>query len=282
MLNAPALFSVTPVAAPQGAAVRPSAPAFSYDAAVAALERQSAQSLDIHGGKPRTAVTGGRPGSAAAAESTRGEAAPTANDRAERRTVAAAQGDRAQDFSQAAKSAAPAITVAAPVAASTPLAGAANPPAPSLPSARGATASREGLARLKSEPPSAPALPRAPASSVKQFAEILAQRLENASQFDLRLDPPALGSVEGRLILTDDGRARLALAFDNQSAFDLFRRDDAALRFALADAGFDLSGRNLQFSFRDPSRDGQRHAAEPSLSSQSHAPLHRGAIDIRA
>lgn len=284
MLNAPALFSVASVAAPQADAVRATiVPAFSYDQAVAALERQSARSLDIHGGKPNTPVTGGRTAPAAAAGAPAENAAARQTDATDFRSQTAGQNPAAQPLGADSTGARSPATLPAPVAATTPLATIPAAPAPSQPSTLGAVSARDSAGRVKAEAPRAPALLRAPASAVKQFAEILAQRLDGASQFDLRLDPPALGSVEGRLTLSDDGQATLALSFDNQSAFDLFRRDDAALRFALADAGFDLAGRNLQFSFREPAQgDGRRAAAETSRPSVSTAPLHRGAVDIRA
>lgn len=281
MPNASALLSVASIAAPQGRAVRAPAPAFSYDDAVAALERQSARSLDIHGGAPATAVTAGRAASAA-------ESAPAPQS-------ATAQSDKADPASPRAAQPAGAPAPATPAQAAPPTApvtaGAAtiNIPAPSSapaslqPSATSATGAREAAARIRTDAARAPAIVRTPPSAAAQFAEILAQRLENASQFELRLDPPALGSVDGRLTLSDDGQAVLALSFDNQSAFDLFRRDEGALRSALADAGFDLAGRNLQFSFRESARtaapDG---AAAPEFSFVTPAPLHRGAIDIRA
>lgn len=279
MPNASALLSVASIAAPQGRAVRAPAPAFSYDDAVAALERHSARSLDIHGGAPATAVTAGRAASAA-------ESAPAPKS-------ATAQSDKADPASpRAAQSAgAPATPAQAapPPAPVTAGATTINIPAPSSapaslqPSATSATGAREAAARIRTDAARAPAIVRTPPSAAAQFAEILAQRLENASQFELRLDPPALGSVDGRLTLSDDGQAVLALSFDNQSAFDLFRRDEGALRSALADAGFDLAGRNLQFSFRESARtaapDG---AAAPEFSFVTPAPLHRGAIDIRA
>ncbi len=104
----------------------------------------------------------------------------------------------------------------------------------------------------------------------------------------MRLDPPALGSIEGRLTLGDDGQAVLALSFDNQPAFDLFRRDETALRLELAQAGFDLGGQDLRFTFRAPPSDPatvskrETGAEAPPTDFFAPSPLHRGAIDIRA
>ncbi|HBS36538.1 MAG TPA: hypothetical protein DEA50_15910, partial [Parvularcula sp.] len=166
-------------------------------------------------------------------------------------------------------------------AAGAPLTAAPAPAAPASLSASAPAALRDASARIRAEAPRAPLPSRAPSLAAAQFAEILARRLEDATQFDLRLDPPALGSVDGRLTLTDDGQATLALSFDNPSAFDYFRQDAGALRLALGDAGFDLAGRNLQFSFREPSR-AERGGPAREVSFSDPAPLHRGAVDIRA
>jgi hypothetical protein len=282
MPNAPTLLSVARIAPPPPAgAARSSAPAFSFEAAVAALERQSSQSLDIHGGAPATALTAVRSSTGAADAPARNGSPPAENAAARPADTAPAPIGADQ----------PPPRQAAPAPAQTSIAAAAAPPpvlaprsisqAPPQTSVTGAAAVRGAAARPGADAARAPALARTPPAAVKQFAEILAQRLEHASQFDLRLDPPALGSVEGRLTLSDDGQALLALSFDNPSAYDLFQRDEAALRSAFADAGFDLGGRNLQFSFREPAR-AAIGAEEPHASSVIPAPRHRGAVDIRA
>jgi hypothetical protein len=282
MSTVTASFSAASIAAPQAASARAGAPPFSFDAAVAGLKQKSARALDIHGGAPRPDI-GARPSAPAADAAAEQKApAPAAADSAAANNPAAAQSDAPPP---ARNPSTPSKALAAPSpAAATPAPGVTIAPAPPLssPSITGAPALSDGAARLKTAALKPAAPPRAPAAAVKQFAAILAQRLDNASQFDLRLDPPALGTIEGRLTLGDDGEARLALSFDNQSAFDLFRRDDAALRLALADAGFDLGGRNLQFSFREAPRERAHGEARPSSTPAETASLHRGAVDIRA
>ncbi len=94
--------------------------------------------------------------------------------------------------------------------------------------------------------------PQAPLStpSTEQFAQLIARRLDqDRSAFTLRLDPPELGRVEGRFEVGGDGRTSLQLRFDNQSAFDLFRQDDASLRAALAEVGVDASETDINFAF---------------------------------
>ncbi len=282
MVNAAALSALATSAQPR--AEPPRAPqGFSFDAAVAAATRNAARALDIHGGAPTGAVTQGVAGAEtadaadAAAPESIGDAAA-----APERTVA---GEAAASNTASRAAPAPSPLIAAATQASVTTGAAAPAAATPLQTPALATAAiRDAAARIKTETPRA-ALPfRAPAQTLTQFAEILARRLDGASQFDLRLDPPALGGVEGRLTLSDDGAALLSLTFDNQSAFDLLRRDEAALRSALASAGFDLSQHNLQMSFRAP----ESAHAEPltELAAEktafAPAPLHRGAVDIRA
>lgn len=281
MVNAAAQLSLT-TALPSAPAA-PGAPrGFSFDAAVASVRRKAARALDIHGGAPADAVTQARSAPPDAAAAARAAApAPSQDPKADAsRAAPAAPAPATARAPAGALPAAPLAAVAAATGANGPSIAAPPPAAPS--SIAAPAALREASARLKAEAPRAPIPLRAPSQAVTQFAEILAQRLENASQFDFRLDPPALGSVEGRLTLADDGQARLALSFDNSSAFDLFSRDEGALRLALGDAGFDLAGRDLQFSFREPAGAPGRPAPAPEASFPTLAPLHRGAVDIRA
>ncbi|MDZ7627267.1 MAG: flagellar hook-length control protein FliK [Parvularculaceae bacterium] len=282
MPNAASLSAPSATAPPPPPVRSREASAFSFDEAVASAERQAARALDVHGGAPTQTVTSARaqPDGALQADardkgSPRGAVTP---DRAAPATkgAAAAPVSKADNHAsiETLPAAAPLSVAIAPAAASpVPLQSSSGTPGPL----------REALARAKAEAPRATIPLRAPLAT-KQFAEILAQRLENASQFDLRLDPPSFGSIDGRLTLSDDGQAILSLSFDNQHAFDHFSRDEAALRAALADGGFDLTQQNLQFSFRAPDQapgiePPPAHAPEAALSPTSR---HRGTIDIRA
>jgi hypothetical protein len=124
----------------------------------------------------------------------------------------------------------------------------------------------------------------------EDFARLLARRLDKSSSFEFRLDPPEMGRVEGRLTLGDDGKATLALKFENQTAFDMFARDEQALRQTLADAGFDFAQGDFVFSFREDGADRQvggidaattAIAAAPVYEAAFSAPWTAGAIDIR-
>ncbi|OFX01740.1 MAG: hypothetical protein A3E78_03760 [Alphaproteobacteria bacterium RIFCSPHIGHO2_12_FULL_63_12] len=230
-------------------AARSDAAGFSYALAAAAIEKNAAQSLKIHGATPKNA---------AAATS----AAPTGEARADK--VAAKNGahPEAKASSQAAIA-----TVAQTDAAAAKTASAAPAPAKTAPAlvAPGASAAPAMLAakadgagirdlaaaKTKNAAVKAPKLqPPTPALKA-EFAEILARRLEKTSVFDLRLDPPELGRIDGRLSVKDDGKAVLSLSFDNQAAFDHFSRDEQALRLALTNAGLNFAAGDFVFAFKE-------------------------------
>jgi flagellar hook-length control protein FliK len=145
-------------------------------------------------------------------------------------------------------------------------------------------AAKTKLAAAKAEKPQ-----QAPATLKAEFAAILARRLEKTSVFDLRLDPPELGRVEGKLVVNDDGKSVLSLTFDNQNAFDLFSRDEQALRLALQHAGLSFGAGDFKLSYRAPAEAagdafGGLSAAAPAAISYEpafHAEWSAGALDIR-
>ncbi len=289
MLNVASLSSAPPQTAaplPNGAS-RKDARAFSYDDAAAALERQASRAIDAHGGAPSQAVTAAD--SAAASErvppTRAAETSKRATEtRAGKAPIAPDANLLAADTARQVTSGIAPVSTSLAIAPATPFAPGAIAPATNSSIA----AVRDTAARLKVEAPRAAIIGRQPAPTVAQFAQILAQRLDSASQFDLRLDPPSLGQIDGRLTLGDNGSAVLSLAFDNQSAFDLFSRDEQALRQALADAGFSVGGGDLQFRFSEPEpTDADDTALTAATRSQPPAFLtpfapHSGAIDIRA
>ncbi|MEX0645274.1 MAG: flagellar hook-length control protein FliK [Parvularculaceae bacterium] len=135
------------------------------------------------------------------------------------------------------------------------------------------------------------AAPKAPHPAQVEFAKLLARRLDSgATHFDIRLNPAELGRVEARLTVAEDGKATLALNFDNQAALDLFARDETALRAALTSAGFQSGAGDLAFTMerRDASAmasSGSVAAAGPSSSPAVDllflAPFSQGVIDLR-
>jgi flagellar hook-length control protein FliK len=275
--------------------------AFSYAFAAATLETRAGAALETFGARPRTNID---------------ELKDQANEAPSTPSAAPALPPAAPTLAVA--SLEPPASAPPPGAASLqPPPNAAQPPAPMLagaPTAPAATASvlptptgtTAGAAVRAPDAPSAPrpdagrngvpasakAAARAPSiappRSLEAFAEILARRLHDGSSvFDLRLDPPALGRVEARLVLDPDGAARLALKFDNEAARDFFARDEAALRAALADTGFNLGDGALSFSLADD-RSGKpgltAHAAPEPLAPQAPGAallINQLLIDIR-
>ncbi len=251
------------------------AAAFSYAAAIDAATQSAGRALAVHGPGPRgedaaqltSNARAAAPNKATPDARSRRAVASPADPGGEVQTPRAAADPvaatpnalrRGADAASVRTSAEPqaAVLQAAPLIS--PQVKLASPPKTAPPSGLEATAPR-------SKPIAAARAPsvRAPQASspVEQFAPILARRLlaERVSRFELRLDPPALGRIEARLDLGADGSSVVRLAFENETAFDLFRRDEAALRASLADAGLDLSAADLAFSF-DPSAFADRRA----------------------
>ncbi len=269
--------------------MRDAAPDFSYALAAASLERQAAQSLKTHGAAPKNSS----PAAASTAPPTddaRSSVPDSPTDAAAEKTAAATS---ASPPPRQESKAPPALSAPSPVAPTPPPTGAA---APSLLPAQttqarsvDAVAARDAVLAAKSKAADVKTLrPQEPAALPADFARILAKRLEETSIFDIRLDPPDLGRVDGKLSINDDGKAVLALAFDNQSAFDLFSRDEQALRQALADAGLDFGVGDFVFSFRERAESDaaprEASVVDAMLSHEEPAPFasgRAGAVDIR-
>ncbi|MEL7491064.1 MAG: flagellar hook-length control protein FliK [Pseudomonadota bacterium] len=242
------------------------APVFTLALAAATLETRASLSLEVHGAAPQNSATASTSGaaqqsSAAAKNTDRVEQAspPAGNDAAR---ASHAEQSNAPRHSQPSLTAAPASPAAPDVSAlqsTTPV----QSPVIAQTAAGGVqtvSASRETpaaprsgdttLSPTRAQKTTAPARAPEPAAATQEFARLLARRLDNATAFDIRLDPPELGRLEGRFTIGDDGKSVLALKFDNQTALDLFAKDETALRTALADAGFDLGGNDLAFSLQ--------------------------------
>lgn len=231
------------------------APGFSYALAAASLEKNAARSLEAHGAKPTDANTSG---SQSTNMTGAGDTKPATKSDGEAKTSRTPNAARSVDASAAAPATGKASeqTSASAIAPDAQAAPAAVSGQPAL-QIKGADASAirdASAAKAKAAAPKAPRLPATPAAFKTEFAEILARRLEKTSVFDLRLDPPELGRVEGRLSVNDDGKAVLSLAFDNQSAFDLFSRDEQALRQALLQAGLQFGDGDFVFAFKERSQ----------------------------
>lgn len=247
---------------------QPSSFAFSLAFASAALETQAAQSLEIHGGAPAGATNSFTGNTNAAAVNTPGSTGRASADS----PLSADSGNPGRagadvSNSQAPQSplqtGAPSIkTEASPTRSEASISVSAAPAATILttaPTTRTTTpalAARDGLARTSSSPSKALAPQNAPNTARNEaarqaeplFAKIAARHANGASNFEIRLDPPELGRIDGRLSVQETGKSVLTLTFDNQSAFDLFRQDEAALRSLLENAGAHSGDAELQLS----------------------------------
>ncbi len=136
-----------------------------------------------------------------------------------------------------------------------------------------ASAPKEAKASAPAHKPEAP---------THDFAKLLARRLDTgATQFELRLDPPALGRVEAHLRLTDDGENVLALKFEHQAALDLFANDKAALRNTLNSSGFAFDNENVVFELADEADTAAANARPTTIYEPFYAaPWSSGAVDI--
>jgi hypothetical protein len=278
-------IQLTAVVTPRARQIAARAPSeeFSYALAAASLEKTAGQSLKAHGGKPATqsnAITG-------AAEKA-GEASPTRTASAGDKGASETKSAEALANSETSKSPAKALLGAAPVAlAAAPFA---QPGARAAPAQMGAAKAGDAmLARAEMDAKSKTALLKAqrpvaaPSTAQADFADILARRLEKQSVFDLRLDPPAFGRVEGRLIVEDSGKAVLSLAFENQAALDFYAGDSAALRLALSNSGLDFAKGDFVFTLRPAfeASPGESAPASTALDPQFFAGFSNGAVDIR-
>jgi len=233
-------------------AAHEAAPGFSYALAAASLEKNASQSLKAHGAAP-----GGGETSAPVetAHNARRDRQATDNSQVGAKTAQQKTSQPAPIQPPATANRSDAAPFAASIAASAPppTIGLATGPAAAIGKSADALAIRASdLAKLKTAAPKAPRIEQQAPALKAEFAEILARRLEKTSVFELRLDPPELGRVDGRLSVNDDGKAVLSLTFDNQNSFDLYSRDEQALRQALSDAGLNFAAGDFTFAFREP------------------------------
>lgn len=283
-------LTTTPIVEPRRAPRQGESADFSYALASAALESRAGTALQAFGASAGASEVTGATTSATRAD--RDTSAQTARTTAPAQTApeqiaTAATEETTPIQTQAPGSPTTAQTGAAPVAAPAVQSGLA--PSPLIVEAAPAAARTEATAlrdaaaartqagaRIKVAPAAHPERP----APTDEFARLLARRLENGiTSFELRLDPPELGRVGARLALDAHGRAELALSFDNQSALDLFRRDEAGLRALLSAAGFDLGNGDLAFSLDARSAeagtvpDNNAQILDPTERANPHAPL---------
>ena len=146
---------------------------------------------------------------------------------------------------------------------------------------------KDATALAKKNPTFKTSTPQQASQTTEVFARLLAKKLDSGSSFDIRLDPPSLGRVEGRFAISQDGKSVLALSFDNQAALDLFKNDELALRTALTDSGIDLGQSDISFSMsmNSPDQDAIPRRFPTDAIAEATAreaqSLHMGAIDLK-
>lgn len=268
MIEAASAETISRLASPAPKKPRGEDGAFSYALAATSLEKSASASLKTFGATSQKIEGAQQPSdqksTAAGAQSNDAGGAPATTSETSSKSQGAPQSIKAS-LPQAPANAAP-VASAQPQSAG-PIA----PTVASAPPAAATTAQRapQGVEAPRADVSKSAAArysfrarrPDAPVRTPGDFAELVARRLKDGkSEFDIRLDPPRLGRVEGRLVVGDDGKTTLTLTFDNQAALDHFARDADALQAALAGAGFDLNGSDLSFALAER---GNRDQAAP-------------------
>ncbi len=255
---------------------------FSFALAAASVRSQAARALEAHGATPAETTTPSRHRQDRAGSRVANEA------KANRGVGETATPDRNASAHFPRPTAVPTSSIASPNAAPSGLSGAAAPaadgltapvtapvaisPATTTRNVVDASAARDGALQRPSNAANrsgAPSADRAAASEPESaadkqvdFARLLARRAtDSASDFELRLDPPHLGRITGKLSIGEDGRTIMSLSFDNQETFDLFSRDVDLLRSTLTDAGLSVGSGDLSFSLTN------RQARDPATAS---------------
>lgn len=240
-----------------------SPPTFSYTLASTTLQSQASLSLKVHGAAPSNA--GGAQNAAQPSNDSQAAQKPTENQTAQQseqqpRSPASTPAQNEQSpvsARQAAQSVPEHQRIQTPTAPVTalPINTIAVPSTPSavqsrteITAARDTQNAKQAASTAKTTQAARPT--DTPALS-QEFNKLLARRLDNSTAFELRLDPPSLGKLEGRMTVGDDGKSVLALKFDNQSTLDLFSKDEAALRTTLEEAGIELGDHGLEFSLAE-------------------------------
>lgn len=118
------------------------------------------------------------------------------------------------------------------------------------------------------------------AAVLAELAARIASRLEAGRRvFDIRLDPPEMGSIGVRLEFNADGQMRAMLGADRVEALELLRRDAPELMRMLREAGIDLAGNGLSFSLEDGRNGADQHRETHALlREQGFAPV-RAALE---
>ncbi|MBT8472513.1 MAG: flagellar hook-length control protein FliK [Marinicaulis sp.] len=266
--------------------------AFSFASAVTALEGRAAQSLETHGAAPQNASVGKQTGGQQSETTSTKTTTPAQQSAASTSDPASSKSALAQQSTSPQANPTQATTLAAPIAQSPAQASAAiAATATGAAAVQTAHAAKADAALRPTIDVRAPftsklarpeALAKAP-PSVQDFAKFIARRLDSgASVFELRLDPPSLGRVEAQMKVADDGETKLSLKFDNQTALDMFSRDETDLRQSLADAGFALGRDRLELILKEDAAPSFETGDDDALTPENYARFgySQGVIDL--
>lgn len=128
----------------------------------------------------------------------------------------------------------------------------------------GNQASANGMDGAKAAAPARPATPIPLEDVAVRIARAAAG---GADHITIKLKPAALGHVDVKLELTQDGRVAAVVTADRADTLDILARDAKSLERALADAGLKTDSGSLQFNLR-----GDGHHAFGRDDGQSAAP----------
>ncbi len=102
------------------------------------------------------------------------------------------------------------------------------------------------------------------------------------NRFQIRMDPPELGRIDVRLNIDENGALRARLSVERPETLDLLQRDARALERALAEAGFEGTRTNLEFSLKQNPFAGDGTNDNQSAPNNSEAPDANEASDQSA
>jgi flagellar hook-length control protein FliK len=93
--------------------------------------------------------------------------------------------------------------------------------------------------------------------NIAAFAiQIAAKSDQGARHFDIRLDPPELGSVDVKLSIDHSGQAQAHLTVEKPQTLNMMQRDSSDLARALRESGVNLSQNGLNFSLKGQEKNG--------------------------
>lgn len=247
-------------------APRASSAPFSYAAAEQSARQRAANALSAHGARGNPSPAAAAPAGAKSQVSAGGAFMPERSVRDGSPSVPTATAPTAVAGRSAPTNApapAPALGAAAGGSSSMVATGAGAAHSAGQPAGQSsAIGARDAHKPTRAAPLKAPAAP--PPPRTEEFARLIAQRLEGATQFDIAFGDGAQGAIEGRMVLGDDGEAVLRLTFDRLETYQHFAADEAALRAHLAGSGFRFGEGSIRLAHRDAEAFDAAPSSEPA------------------